>query len=42
MRHFRTFSNPDKCQPEVAGDVISGMALEYAARVVLQAFVIIG
>ena len=28
MWHFRPFSNLDKCRPQVAGDVISGVVLD--------------
>ena len=27
--HFRPFSNFDKCRSEVAGDVMSGVAVQY-------------
>ena len=32
---FGRFSNFDKCQPEAAGDVISGMALDYVSTYVV-------
>ena len=35
---FRRFSNIDKCGPEAAGDVISGMALDYVGTDVPASF----
>ena len=35
---FCRFSNLDKCRPEAAGDVISGMALDYVGMGVRASF----
>ena len=37
-RHFQPFLNFDKCRPEVAGDVISGTAVDFASLEVLVKF----
>ena len=35
-QHFESFSNFDKCRPEVAGYVISGVAVEWVGVDALQ------